>query len=221
MEELPIKPSGIRMQEDFISEEHEREVIAILESLDWPNRRGRVSLHWGYTFSYQTFGIDKDTPYKPFPDWLAPLLPETEGRPPDQVCLQYYPPGSGIPPHVDTHSAFDQLYALSLGAPVLMDFREGKGPRTEVDLPPRSMVQMSGDARLHWTHGIRQRMTDTLRDGTVRPRAPRWSLTYRWMREGAACECGDVSVCDTAQSRVGLEREYRWKQGDQSQTPAA
>ncbi|KAF4952967.1 hypothetical protein FSARC_12506 [Fusarium sarcochroum] len=214
MEELPIKPSGIFMQHDFITPEHEEKLIHIFEhELEWPARPGRLSLHYGYTFSYKTFGIDEDTPFKPFPDWLVPLLPTTEGRPPDQVCLQQYAPGTGIPPHVDTHGPFDQLYSLSLGSPLFMQFANKEtGERIEVDLLPRSMMQMSGDSRLHWTHGIKSRKTDTLSDGTVRLRKVRWSLTYRWLRGGAECECGNEKLCDTAQRRNGVEREYRWKQ---------
>ncbi|KAF5544729.1 Alkylated DNA repair alkB like 8 [Fusarium mexicanum] len=214
MEELPIKPSGIFMQHDFITPEHEQKLIHIFENeLEWPSRGGRLSLHYGYTFSYKTFGIDEETPFKPFPEWLVPLLPTTEGRPPDQVCLQQYAPGTGIPPHVDTHGPFDQLYSLSLGSPLFMQFANKEvGEKIEVDLLPRSMMQMSGDSRLHWTHGIKSRKTDTLPDGTVRLRQIRWSLTYRWLREGAECECGNEKLCDTAQRRKGIEREYRWKQ---------
>ena len=211
--ELPIRPSGLLMQKDFITAEQEAEVLDIFQnSLQWPTGSGRLSLHWGYTFSYKTFGIDEDIPFKTFPDWMGPLLPTSEGRPPDQVCLQRYAPGTGIPPHTDTHSVFDQLYALSLGAPVIMHFKDpSTGESTDVDLVPRSMIKMSGDSRLHWTHGIRGRKNDTLPDGTVRPREMRWSLTYRWLRESGVCECGDEKQCDTAQSRKGVEREYRWK----------
>ncbi|TQN68100.1 Alkylated DNA repair protein ALKBH8-like protein [Colletotrichum shisoi] len=230
MEELPIQPSGLFWQDDFITAEHEARLVHIFRhELAWPERSGRLSLHYGYTFDYKTFGVDPDIPFAPFPDWLQPLIPTTEGRPPDQVCLQHYPPGAGIPPHVDTHSAYDQLYALSLGSPVMMQFarpasREGEGDgdgdgrageMVEVDLAPRSMMQMSGDSRLHWKHGIRKRKTDTLADGTVRKRGDRWSITYRWIREPAICECGDAQLCDTAQTRLGVEREYRWKKGDE------
>ncbi|KAI5461451.1 hypothetical protein BGZ63DRAFT_355730 [Mariannaea sp. PMI_226] len=222
MEEVPIRPSGVLMQKDFITPEHEAEVLQIFKTqLKWPDRSGRLSLHYGYTFSYKTFGIDEETPFKPFPEWLVPLLPTTEGRPPDQVCLQHYAPGTGIPPHVDTHSAFDQLYALSLGAPLMMQFRdEETKEKVEVDLLPRSLMQMSGDSRLHWTHAIKSRKTDTLPDGSVRPRGDRWSLTYRWLRPGAVCECGNEKLCDTAQRRAGKDREYRWKQyeTDESKT---
>ncbi|VTO88754.1 unnamed protein product [Fusarium graminearum] len=214
MEELQIKPSGIFMQQDFVTPEHEQKLVHIFENeLEWPTRPGRLSLHYGYTFSYKTFGIDEETPFKPFPDWLVPLLPTTEGRPPDQVCLQQYAAGTGIPPHVDTHGPFDQLYSLSLGSALMMQFaNKEKGEKIEVDLLPRSMMQMSGDSRLHWTHGIKSRKTDTLPDGTVRLRQLRWSLTYRWLRPGAECECGNEKLCDTAQRRNGVEREYRWKQ---------
>lgn len=227
MEELPMEPRGLFRQDEFISAEHEQQLLHIFRhELEWPEKKGgspaRLSLHYGYTFDYKTFGVDPDIPYKPFPAWLEPLVPAAEGRPPEQVCLQWYPPGAGIPPHVDTHSAYDQLYALSLGAPVVMQFRKGGGGegdrRVDVDLTPRSLLRMAGDARLHWTHGIKKRKTDTLPDGTVRLREERWSITYRWLRgEGGdgkrECECGDVKLCDTAQRRSGIEREYRWKTG--------
>ncbi|KAI3324558.1 hypothetical protein HD806DRAFT_48731 [Xylariaceae sp. AK1471] len=258
MEELPTIPHGLKFQADFISPSHEASLLHIFQhSLSWPVPKtpgARLSLHYGYTFDYKTFGVDPAVPYKPFPDWLQPLIPELEGeaedgdgdgdgggrRLPDQVCLQYYPPGAGIPPHVDTHSAYDELYALSLGSPVVMQFRrtrgekggangmagcvgEGKGEGVEVerevvdvDLPPRSMMQISGDSRLHWEHGIKKRKKDVLADGTVRMRADRWSITYRWLREGGECECGNERLCDTAQRRTGVEREYRWKQQKQT-----
>ncbi|BAE55287.1 hypothetical protein F9C07_1009652 [Aspergillus flavus] len=206
--ELPIKPHGILWQEDFITPTHEAQLISIFQNqLEWPTRNGRISLHYGYSFDYKTFGIDPDIPYKEFPDWLQPLIPTTEGRPPEQVCLQYYPPGSGIPPHVDAHMAYDQLYALSIGAPIMMQFRRGE-ERVDVDLVPRCMMQMTGESRLFWTHGIKKRKNDILADGTVRPRGDRWSITYRWVREGE-CECGDVEVCDVAQRRMGVEKEKR------------
>ncbi|KAI1366262.1 hypothetical protein F5Y08DRAFT_351738 [Xylaria arbuscula] len=259
MEELPITPRGIKFQPDFISPAHEAALLHIFQhELSWPISRkpgSRLSLHYGYTFDYKTFGVDPNIPYNPFPEWLVPLIPRTVqgGRNPDQVCLQYYPPGAGIPPHVDTHSAYDELYALSLGSAVTMQFRhtrarvrvrvsensnshenDGAGKKSigaaeeeeggggggeretvDVDLPPRSMMEMSGASRLHWEHGIKKRKKDVLADGSVRARGERWSITYRWLREGGQCECGDARLCDTAQRRLGVEREFRWKQKQQ------
>ncbi|KAJ1327720.1 alkylated DNA repair protein alkB homolog-like 8 [Microdochium nivale] len=365
-------PRGLRMQRDFITPEHEAELMRVFrEELEWPERnggggkaKGRLSLHYGYTFSYKTFGVDEDVPFREFPDWLVPLIPllpcepmaeegegegdeEDEGheaaesindvehnpcgsfpnhpdtsrdqgrkqqqqqqqqrrpretprqerqrrhrklggRPPDQVCLQYYPPGTGIPPHADTHSTYDELYALSLGSPVMMQFRldgmltsssasshgssspaspapdggdddkdeagrlrppdgqqkrhnlEGElsastsapaqdkasRPLVEVDLPARSMLEMSGDSRLHWTHGIKSRKTDTLPlplgsssspDYTSggspgeeilmakRPREDRWSITYRWLRKETPEE-GDEGEEEKEGERAGDTR---------------
>lgn len=222
MEELAIEPHGIFWQDDFITPEHEEDLIRIFQDdLEWPDRNGRISIHYGYTFDYKTFGVDPDIPFKDFPAWLVPLIPTHEGRPPDQVCLQHYPPGAGIPPHVDTHSTYDQLYALSMGAPVVMQFRRGDR-RVDVDLRPRSLMRMSGDSRLHWTHSIKKRKTDVVaEDGVPRPRADRWSITYRWLRPGAECGCGDLDLCDTAQRRAGIEREYRWKQYEADKVPPA
>lgn len=228
MKELAIEPRGIFWQDEFITPEHEAALLKIFrDELVWPERSGRLSLHYGYTFDYKTFGVDPNVPFKHFPDWLEPLIPTMEGRQPDQVCLQHYPPGAGIPPHVDTHSAYDQLYALSLGSPVMMQFARSTGKDTtkedqkevvEMDLTPRSMMQMSGDSRLHWTHGIKKRKTDTLADGTVRKREDRWSITYRWIRSPAVCDCGNAKLCDTAQQRAGIEKEYRWKKEGEGTT---
>lgn len=211
MENLSIEPQGIFWHDDFVSPQHEEQLIQIFRNkLQWPDRPGRISLHYGFHFDYKTFGVDPDIPFKEFPDWLKPLIPTYEGRPPEQVCLQYYPPGVGIPPHVDTHSVYDQLYALSLGAPVSMQFRNGHR-KVDIDLTPRSLIKMSGDSRLHWTHCIKKRKNDPMADGTVRRREDRWSITYRWLRASGECECGDAQHCDTAQQRNGVEREMRWK----------
>ena len=225
MQDLPVP--GLQILRNFITPSHERELISTFRALEWPDRQGRKSLHWGYTFSYKTFGIDKEVPFKEFPGWLVPLLPSASldpslalppspasaatghapafeaspadtdtvirTRQPDQVCLQYYPPGTGIPPHADTHSVFDQLYALSFGAPVMMVFREGNiNQKVDVDLEPRALIKLGRDARQHWSHGIRAKKSDAIQgeggggaggEGVRRERGERWSLTYRWLRD--------------------------------------
>ncbi|KAH8840736.1 hypothetical protein MCOR27_003555 [Pyricularia oryzae] len=229
----------------------------------------RLSLHYGHHFCYKFFGIDTSIPYVPFPPWLKEVLPsfcpssanhdpasvkdyhlDMPGRDPEQVCLQYYPPGAGIPPHADTHSAFESLMGLSLGSGVVMEFRRrqaktgdddvglpGTGAdgsdqewdwdRREVFVPPRSLYNMSGDSQYHFQHGIKKRKNDRLiipapedssGDGVshkVVRRGERFSITFRWVRNPAVCECGDEWLCDTAMRRNGVERVLRWK-GDAS-----
>ena len=90
-----------------------------------------------------------------------------------------YPPGVGLSPHIDTHSAFEGLiFSLSLAGPCIMEFRryaEGGWPpkassstdikienpettsnflRRAIYLPPRSMLLLSGEARYAWNHYI-------------------------------------------------------------------
>lgn len=63
--ELPIEPHGIIWQDNFIDAEHEAKLISIfLNELEWPDRNGRLSLHYGYTFDYKTFDIDPEIPFQ-------------------------------------------------------------------------------------------------------------------------------------------------------------
>lgn len=95
----------------------------------------------------------------------------------DQILLQVneYPPGVGLSPHIDTHSAFrGHIFSLSLAGPCIMEFRrysDGEwasttGSKVEhsdsssnfirkaIFLPPRSMLLLSGEGRYAWHHYI-------------------------------------------------------------------
>lgn len=68
---------------------------------------------------------------------------------PDQLTVNQYEPGSGIPAHVDTHSAFEDEI---LGSDVVMDFKHPDGVTVQVTLPRRSLLVMGGESRYLWTH---------------------------------------------------------------------
>lgn len=60
-------------------------------------------------------------------------------------CIDFLP---GIPPHVDTHSVFeDPIISLSLLSDVVMDFRDNSGKKVPVLLPQRSLAIISGESR--------------------------------------------------------------------------
>ncbi|KAJ6145123.1 Oxoglutarate/iron-dependent dioxygenase [Penicillium chermesinum] len=65
--ELPIEPRGILWEDNFIDAAHEQRLISTFRALEWPDRPGRISLHYGYTFDYKTFGIDPDIPTRTSP----------------------------------------------------------------------------------------------------------------------------------------------------------
>lgn len=90
-----------------------------------------------------------------------------------------YLSGVGLSPHIDTHSAFDDLiFSLSLAGPCIMEFRRYHNGtwhplivedncmeedrlqgcsnfiRKAIFLPPRSMLLLSGEGRYAWHHYI-------------------------------------------------------------------
>lgn len=145
---------GLTLILDFVTEAEEAALIADFHARH-PARDGRrrVSQHYGHHFDYATFRAS-ETDFTPVPAHIAGLLPrlprlprppggtdEPPPPPPDQFTVQYYPPGTGIPPHVDTHSAFGEaLYSLSLGSAVPMQFRRaGASDARRMRLPKRSV----------------------------------------------------------------------------------
>jgi len=121
-----------------------------------------------------------------------------------------YLPGAGIPPHVDTHSAFrGALASLSLGGSAAMLFRRGDLVRALL-LPPRSLLLLEGEARFAWQHYIPSRHADPLAGGAhPLPRATRRvSFTFRRTVPAALrrCACAWPEECDTAAADAA-ERE--------------
>lgn len=109
------------------------------------------------------------------------ILPSSNERFQDlnQMTVNEYRRGQGIGAHIDTQSAFsDGLISLSLGSDSVMEFRNEKGVKKMVHLPPRSLLLISGPARYTWSHQIVTRMTDCV-DGVVISRKTRVSLTLR------------------------------------------
>ncbi|KAK3377617.1 hypothetical protein B0H63DRAFT_221266 [Podospora didyma] len=134
---------GLTLIHEFITEDEEATMIAAFHAAD-PRTGGRkrLSQHFGYHFDYTTFGAS-GTNFSPLPPYIAALLPRlpVQNYLPDQFTTQYYPPGAGIPPHVDTHSMFGEaLYSLSFGSDVPMAFKKaGANDARKMRLPKRSL----------------------------------------------------------------------------------
>uniref|UniRef100_A0AAG5DN45 Fe2OG dioxygenase domain-containing protein n=1 Tax=Anopheles atroparvus TaxID=41427 RepID=A0AAG5DN45_ANOAO len=217
------RPSGLILERDFVDSETEK---ALLEAIDCNNHqestndetmikdlKHRKVKHFGYEFIYGANNVDKGRPLeRKIPpacdvlwDRLRKLHPLLNWHIPDQLTVNQYEPGQGIPPHVDTHSAFeDPILSLSLGGDIFMEFKHpSSGRQCCVDLPARSLLVMSGESRYDWTHGITPRKMDTIPAGheglTVRRRTRRVSLTFRKLRQDDRCDCKFPKLCDTAQ----------------------
>uniref|UniRef100_A0A8D2J5K9 tRNA (carboxymethyluridine(34)-5-O)-methyltransferase n=1 Tax=Varanus komodoensis TaxID=61221 RepID=A0A8D2J5K9_VARKO len=189
-------PPGLMVVEELVSPEEEKQ---LLDSIDWEedevisnaqkSLKHRRVKHFGYEFRYDNNNVDRD---KPLP--------------------------GGIPPHIDTHSAFeDEIICLSLGAKIVMDFKHPDGHAVAVVLPQCSLLVMSGEARYLWTHGITPRKFDIVQaaegqktgivsadtgDLTLNKRERRTSFTFRKVRR-SPCTCSYSSVCDSQSQGAG------------------
>lgn len=237
-------PDGLHLVEDFVDESEAQLLLTAClaageddadTDADCNALKHRRVWHFGYAFQYGTNDVDPEKPLvdRPIPSVCSALWPRlqqlmpVDAPPfvPDQLTLNAYAPGQGIPPHCDTHSPFEEpIASLSLGdSGVVMDFRRpsnGSGDDADVQrsiwLPPRSLLLMTGAARYGWTHGITPRHMDVVPASsssslsssalgdiglTVKRRAAlRVSLTFRQLRNVAAagpCRCAYAALCDS------------------------
>ncbi|XP_051169030.1 alkylated DNA repair protein alkB homolog 8 [Leptopilina boulardi] len=199
---------GLRVIENFLTEEQEE---VLLKSIVWEEdddvsselKHRRVK-HFGYKFCYDTNTVNIDDPITPIPQdyhFLQKLFNEAEcgGHEFDQITINRYLPGQGIPPHIDTHSVFENtILSLSLGSSSVMDFKRGK-EKISILLPARSLLIMSDESRYAWSHGICPRHNDTTQNEngtTVQKRGIRTSFTFRKVRRGD-CQCNYHEYCNT------------------------
>ncbi|XP_002068676.2 alkylated DNA repair protein alkB homolog 8 [Drosophila willistoni] len=214
-------PNGLVLLKDFVSEAEEADLLAAVASKEQTTDQEENSLkhrkvrHFGYEFLYGTNNVDPNRPleHQPIPRacnilWSrlgdGKLSDNWDWSQPDQLTVNVYEPGHGIPPHVDTHSAFlDPILSLSLQSDVVMDFRRGQ-ETISLLLPRRSLLIMSGEARYDWTHGIKPKHLDVVPTAegnlTTQARSQRTSLTFRCLRQPSVCSCSFPQLCDTRQS---------------------
>jgi alkylated DNA repair dioxygenase AlkB len=120
-----------------------------------------------------------------------------------QAIINLYRPGEGISDHIDLLDRYgDGIVGISFGSGCVMRFRyaeEGgyQEAEKEVDersftqlyLPPRSVIIITGEARFKWTHGIPGRVADLVEGADTQglriARGMRLSVTFRWLLPGA------------------------------------
>ncbi|KAJ2493142.1 hypothetical protein IWW37_000792 [Coemansia sp. RSA 2050] len=191
----------------YIREDEERESAANGGTDKWHRIQERFVKHYGHSFDYQTkhVGDAAKTASQQLPLWSQSFIERMNKRipshalEPDMLTIQRYPPGAGISFHVDSHTAFtDTLAVLSMGTPVQMGFRKPGAPQAaqmSLDLEPRSLLLLTGEARYAWEHAIRIRRTDLV-DGAIRERRERWSITIRKVNKAIECNCEYPDMCD-------------------------
>lgn len=203
-------PPGLVVLENFITEDEESLLMKNIVSSSYgydKTMKHRSVKHFGYEFRYDTNNVDKNSPLPVgIPEELNFFRSRLEEKNitqwiPNQLTVNSYLPGQGIPPHVDTHSAFeDPIISLSLSSDVVMEFQKcDKTMKASVFLPRRSLLIMSGESRYYWTHGITPRKSDVYRGQgglCVKQRDLRVSYTFRKILIGE-CNCQYPTVCDS------------------------
>jgi len=177
--------------------------------------------HFGHPFDYRANAVDTVTVAPPPGPLLQAALDrwsslpvvaaanadvddaaaDAQGHCPlNQVTVNEYSPGTGIPQHVEAHASFGGAFvALSLGSGVRFEMTSMRtGASAAIYLPPRSLLVVSGPARYEWTHGIRARATDVVGTETLR-RGHRMSITARQARlPPRPCRCdAPAAACDS------------------------
>ncbi|XP_012439187.1 alkylated DNA repair protein ALKBH8 homolog [Gossypium raimondii] len=219
---------GLYLFHDFISAVEEEQLLQAVDTGSWISLSKRRVQHYGYKFCYDTRNVDTKQHLGALPSFvsfilerisLSPDIPEKLDL--DQLTVNEYPPGVGLSPHIDTHSAFEGLiFSLSLAGPCIMEFRrytagswapktasisdtEVENPnscsevsRKAIYLPPRSMLLLSGEARCAWHHYIPHHKIDKVNETMIRRGSRRVSFTFRKVRRGP-CQCEFPQYCDS------------------------
>jgi alkylated DNA repair dioxygenase AlkB len=180
-EPVPALPEGFAYEAEFLSAKEERELADWLATLPFQafqfrgfeGKRRVVSFGWQYDFTRSHLEKADDMPAELLPiraraAGFADLAPEDL----QQCLLNEYLPGAPIGWHRD-RPMFEKVLGISLLAPCNFRLRRRVGDgfeRTAIQLEPRSIYRMTGEARAIWEHSIPP------------VKAHRYSITFRNFR---------------------------------------
>jgi DNA oxidative demethylase len=186
-------PDGFEYREDFLSKTEERQLLEVIESLQFSQvvMRGAIArrrtVHFGWTYGYYSHRTEPGPALPSYLDSMRARIAAWAGVDAElfvEALVTKYPPGATIGWHRDAPMFGDVVAGLSLAAACRMRFRPyvspaelraGAGPRRtthEIDLAPRSAYLLTGSARRTFEHSI--------------PAVPalRFSITFRTLRAG-------------------------------------
>lgn len=176
---------GLKYIADFVSEQEQKDLIQIIDSLPWDKSLTRRVQQYGYKYDYTKKTIDSSLYLGALPEWLSPYIQRLLDQKlfiesPDQVIINEYLPGQGISRHLDCVPCFgDTIASISLSSPCMMEFEQvGLGKKGSMMLGPMSLLVLSEEARYQWMHSIPARKTDKFGDEVIE-RGRRISLTFR------------------------------------------
>ncbi|HEX3363802.1 alpha-ketoglutarate-dependent dioxygenase AlkB [Phenylobacterium sp.] len=180
----PKLPAGFSHQPEFLSAQEEAELAGWLATLPfeafqfrgYEGKRRVVSFGWKYDFtrSHLTRADDMPAELLAVRERAAAFV-GLEAEDLQQCLLNEYLPGAPIGWHRD-RPMFEKVVGISLLSPCNFRLRHAVGDsfeRTAVQLEPRSIYGITGEARTAWEHSIPP------------VKAHRYSITFRNFRDEA------------------------------------
>ena len=176
------RPEGLEYRADFLHEDEERELLAVLDAIAYDSieMRGQVARrtarHFGYDYDYESFKVKPGEPLPAELEWLRERCAAVADLAPAelaQALVLRYPPGATIGWHRDAPAFGAKIVGVSLGSACRMRFQRGTGEERrvwELELEPRSAYVLAEAARSAWQHSIPP--TKELR----------YSITFRTLR---------------------------------------
>jgi alkylated DNA repair dioxygenase AlkB len=173
--------SGLRYIPGYLDVAAHDALLAAVDASPWRDFGQRRSQIYGYSY-HHTKGVYRVEDLPPWAHDIAVRL-QRDGCMPDladQLIVNDYAPGQGIPAHVDAPLFTDTIVSISLGSSCVMEFTTESGGSEEQFLEPMSALVIAGEARHSWKHAIPARSHDAW-SGRDWPRTRRVSLTFRKM----------------------------------------
>jgi alkylated DNA repair dioxygenase AlkB len=193
MSERQLEPSGLVYQPDFLTEAEERQVLDVLEAMEFHTitmhgqTARRTVRHFGLDYGYESWKLEPTEPLPRELGWLQRRAGALAGLDPEdfaQILVSRYPPGATIGWHRDAPMFGPKVVGISLATACRMRFQRGKGDArqvAEINLEPRSAYVLAGAARFAWQHSIPP------------TKALRYSITFRTLKTSTTATSGSPS----------------------------
>ena len=179
---VSVQPEGLEYRPDFMTEEEERQAIAVMEAVDFHEfsmhgqTARRTVRHYGLDYGYESWQLVAADPMPEELNWVRERCAEfAEVKPEEfaQILFTRYPPGATIGWHRDAPMFGPKVAGVSFLSVCRMRFqRKVKEMREvfDIELAPRSAYILGGESRSVWQHSIPP--TKDLR----------YSITFRTLR---------------------------------------
>ena len=179
------RPGGLLYAPDFLSEEEEADVLAVIDKVDFHEvtMRGKTARrtvrHFGYDYGYESWQLVPTDPLPESLSWLrdrCAALADLEPEQLVQTLVSRYPAGATIGWHRDAPMFGAKVVGVSLLSGCRMRFQRRVAEARhvyELELAPRSGYVLAGAARSAWQHSIPP------------AKSLRYSITFRTLRNPA------------------------------------